>query len=288
MYIKKPEWLKVKISLNKNSSEINNLLKDLNLNTVCDEALCPNRGECFCKGTATFMILGKNCTRNCRFCNVTKSKPEPVNEDEPRNLAKAVEILKLKYVVITSVTRDDLEDGGASQFVKVIREIRKLNKGVTIEVLIPDFKGNEEALKAVMDEKPDILNHNVETVPNLYSTVRPMAIYKRSLKVLENAKQINKSILTKSGIMLGLGETKDEVVALMRDLREVDCDILTIGQYLQPSKLHHEVVEYVHPDVFKEYENIGKGLGFKYIASAPLVRSSYNAKDVFKTIYGTK
>lgn len=286
MYVRKPEWLKVKLVRNHNSIEVENLLKDLELNTVCEHALCPNRGECFHKGTATFMILGRNCTRNCTFCNVTKSKPEPVNEKEPENLAKAVDRLGLKHVVVTSVTRDDLEDGGAGHFAKVIKEVKNLNKNVTIEVLIPDFQGNEKALKLVADEKPDIINHNVETVPDLYPGVRPRAIYQRSLKVLENVKKLDNSILTKSGIMLGLGETKQQVVSLMKDLRKVDCDIFTIGQYLQPSKKHHDVVEYVHPDVFEEYRKIGERLGFKYVASAPLVRSSYNAVEVFNKIKG--
>ncbi|WP_032121223.1 lipoyl synthase [Clostridium amazonitimonense] len=282
MYIRKPEWLKVKLVGNSTSFGVEHLLKELNLNTVCGEALCPNRMECFHKGTATFMILGKNCTRNCTFCNVTKNKPEPVNKKEPENLAKAVEKLQLKHVVVTSVTRDDLADGGASHFVNVINEVKKLNNSVTIEVLIPDFQGNKEWLKLVVDAKPDIINHNVETVPSLYSTVRPRAIYTRSLKLLEDVKNMDKSRITKSGIMLGLGEKKEEVVELMKDLRGVQCDILTIGQYLQPSEKHHEVIEYVHPDIFEEYGEIGRKLGFKYVASSPLVRSSYNAQDVFK------
>lgn len=284
MYIRKPDWLKVKIVRNHNSVEVENLLKDLNLNTVCEEGLCPNRGECFHKGTATFMILGKNCTRNCTFCNVTKAKPEPVNPDEPKNLAKAVDRLNLKHVVVTSVTRDDLEDGGALHFAKVIREIKNLNKGVTIEVLIPDLQGNKEALKLIVDEKPEIINHNVETVPDLYKGVRPRAVYKRSLEVLENVKKIDSSILTKSGIMLGLGETEEQVISLMHDLLNVGCDIFTMGQYLQPSRKHHDVVEYVHPDTFKRYGKIAEDLGFKYVASAPLVRSSYNAMEAFEKI----
>lgn len=284
MYVRKPEWLKIKIASNQKSSEVQNLLNDLHLNTVCDNALCPNRGECFLKGTATFMILGRNCTRNCRFCNVTKSKPEPVNEMEPVNLAKAVDRLNLKHVVVTSVTRDDLKDGGAGHFAKVIKEVKNLKKNVTIEVLIPDFQGDKDALKLVVDEKPEIINHNVETVPQLYSEVRPKAIYERSLEVLENVKKMDNSILTKSGIMLGLGEKKEQVVSLMKDLRSVDCDIFTIGQYLQPSKAHHDVIEYVHPDTFNEYAKIGEELGFKYVAAGPLVRSSYNAIDVFEKI----
>lgn len=284
MEIRKPDWLKVKIRSGAESNTVNETLNRLSLNTVCKEANCPNLMECFSKKTATFMILGSQCTRNCKFCNVTKGKPEPIDEEEPMNVANAVNELGLKYVVITSVTRDDLNDGGAGHFVKVIESIKDINQNIIVEVLIPDFKGDELALEKVVNAKPEVINHNVETIPRLYSTVRPMAIYKRSLKLLENAKKMDKDILTKSGIMLGLGEKEEEVIELMKDLLKVDCDMLTIGQYLAPSKNHHPVIEYVHPTQFKKYEEIGMELGFKFVASAPLIRSSYHAAEVTNTI----
>lgn len=280
MYTKKPEWLRMKIQGSHISSEVNNILEELSLNTVCKEANCPNRMECFNRSTATFMILGSVCTRNCTFCNVTKGEPQEVDIDEPRKLAIAVDKLKLKHAVVTSVTRDDLEDGGANQFAEVVKEIRALNKGITVEILIPDFGGDPEALAKVIAVKPDIINHNVETVPELYPTVRPKAIYKRSLELLDRVKKADPSILTKSGIMLGLGETEEGVVNVMKDLRSVNCDILTIGQYLAPSSKHHPVIEYVHPDIYEKYKDIGMELGFKYVASSPLVRSSYHAEEV--------
>lgn len=282
MYKRKPEWLRVKIRGGEISGDVNEILEKYSLNTVCTEANCPNRMECYNKRTATFMILGKNCTRNCTFCNVTKEKPEVVDANEPVNVAKAVEKLNLKHSVITSVTRDDLEDGGAAHFAEVVKEIRKLNKGVTIEVLIPDFKGDKQSLKKVVDVKPDVINHNVETAPSLYKEVRPMAIYERSLELLANVKNMDDSILTKSGFMLGLGENEEDILGVLKDLREVKCDIVTIGQYLAPSSKHHPVVEYIHPDVFEKYKTIALDMGFKYVSSGPLVRSSYYAEEVFK------
>lgn len=282
MYKRKPEWLRVKIKGGEMSGNVHEILEKYSLNTVCTEANCPNRMECYNKRTATFMILGKNCTRNCKFCNVTKEKPEEVDSNEPANVAKAVEKLNLKHSVITSVTRDDLEDGGAAHFAEVVKEIRKLNRNVTVEVLIPDFKGDKQALKQVVDVKPDVINHNVETAPALYEKVRPMAIYERSLELLSNVKNMDDSILTKSGFMLGLGETEEDVVSILKDLREVKCDIVTIGQYLAPSSKHHPVIEYVHPDIFKKYETIALDMGFKFVSSGPLVRSSYYAEEVFK------
>lgn len=282
MYERKPEWLRVRIRGGEMSGTVHEVLKKYSLNTVCTEANCPNRMECYNKRTATFMILGKNCTRNCTFCNVTKKEPEAVDVNEPVNVAKAVEKLNLKHAVITSVTRDDLKDGGSAHFAEVIKEIRKLNKGVTIEVLIPDFNGDEQALKNVVVAKPDVINHNVETAPSLYKKVRPMAIYKRSLELLANVKAMDNSILTKSGFMLGLGETEEDVIGILKDLRDVKCDIVTIGQYLAPSSKHHPIIEYVHPDIFKKYETIGLGMGFKHVASAPLVRSSYHAGEIFE------
>ena len=282
MYQRKPEWLRVKIRGGESSDTVHKILKEHSLNTVCREANCPNRCECFSKRTATFMVLGRNCTRNCTFCNVTKEKPEIVDEKEPFNIAQAVNKLDLKHAVITSVTRDDIADGGASHFAKIVEEIRKLNKGVTIEVLIPDFRGDEEALKKVVDSKPDVINHNVETAPSLYKEVRPMAVYERSLELLAKVKKMDNSILTKSGFMLGLGETEEDVISILKDLKDIGCDIITIGQYLAPSSKHHPVIDYIHPDTFKKYENIALDMGFKHVSSGLLVRSSYYAEKVFE------
>ena len=282
MHKKKPDWLKIKIELNSNLKSVQALTNSLKLNTVCNEASCPNRVECFNRKTATFMILGSVCTRNCRFCNITPGTPETVDKLEPLHIAEAVGKLGLKHAVITQVTRDDLKDGGASHFAEVITEIKRLNTSTTVEVLISDLKGNIDDLTTILNAKPEILNHNVETVPNLYKTVRPQAIYKRSLDILSKSKEIDSNILTKSGFMVGLGETEEEVVSLLKDLREVGCDIVTIGQYLAPTKDHLDVVEYVHPNVFDKYRDIAYELGFKYVASAPLVRSSYNASKVLE------
>ena len=281
--MQKPEWLKIKANATK-TREVTEMLRSLNLHSVCEEANCPNRMECFEKKTATFMILGKHCTRNCTFCNVDKQKPGQVDENEPLNIAEAIKKMGMKHVVITSVTRDDLPDGGAGHFAKVIREIGNLNQGITVEVLIPDFQGDEEALKKVIDEKPDILNHNIETIPRLYPEVRPKAVYERSLELLQKAKQIDPKTITKSGIMVGLGETFDEVIQTFKDLRAVGCDLLTVGQYLAPSKQHHEVVEYIHPDTFAAYKAQALELGFKYVASDPFVRSSYNAFEAMNSL----
>jgi lipoic acid synthetase len=280
--VPKPEWLRVKAHSISGLETVENMLKELHLNTVCDEAACPNRGECFGRKTATFMILGSVCTRQCTFCNVSKGKSQQVNENEPKNVAQAVKALSLKHTVITSVTRDDLPDGGAGHFVKVINAIRDTTPGVTIEVLIPDFQGDEDALKKVVDAHPDIINHNIETVPTLYKEVRPQADYQRSLDVLKNVKRMDRTINTKSGIMLGLGEKEEQVLSVLRDLREVDCDFLTIGQYLAPSAKHHPIVEYIHPDQFKAYEKEAYQMGFLYVASGPLVRSSYMAEQALK------
>ncbi len=277
--IKKPDWLKIKLRGGQELNSVHKTLNALSLNTVCQEAKCPNLMECFSKKTATFMILGKNCTRNCKFCNVTKAPVEPVNPEEPQNVANAVKELGLKYVVITSVTRDDLPDGGAGHFVKVIDSIKNVDEKIIVEVLIPDFQGNKNALAKVIKAKPEVINHNVETIPRLYSTVRPMAMYERSLEVLKNVKEMDRDILTKSGIMVGLGEEVEEVVELFKDLRKVNCDMLTIGQYLPPSKEHLPVSEYIHPDIFGKYKEIALDMGFEFVASGPLVRSSYNANE---------
>ncbi|KJS87720.1 MAG: lipoyl synthase [Peptococcaceae bacterium BICA1-8] len=281
MNARKPSWLKIKLKDASKLIEVKKMLDRLSLHTVCEEANCPNVIECFGRKTATFMILGRICTRNCTFCNVGKGEVEEVDFEEPYRVASAVQELNLKHVVITSVTRDDLSDGGADHFVRVIEKIRELENKVTIEVLIPDFQGDGDALLKVIKGRPDILNHNIETVPRLYSSVRPQANYLRSLKLLENAKQIDDAIYTKSGIMLGLGEKEEEVVNVMKDLRNIGCDVLTIGQYLAPSKNHHPVIEYIEPVIFEKYKEIGYELGFKYVASGPLVRSSYHADEFF-------
>jgi lipoyl synthase len=274
--MKKPDWLKVKLHPTA-QDEMQSLLRSLSLNTVCEGAACPNLGECFKNKTATFMILGSNCTRNCTFCTVDKKQTTPVDDNEPENVAIAAKKLGLKHTVVTSVTRDDLQDGGAAHFAKTIIALKKHMPNSTVEVLIPDFKGDIDALKIVLDAKPDILNHNIETVPSLYDKVRPMAIYTRSIQLIENVKKIDDSIYTKSGIMVGFGETKSQVLDVMDDLLSVKCDILTIGQYLRPSKQHIEVFEYVTPEMFEKYKCIGLEKGFKYVASGPFVRSSYNA-----------
>jgi lipoic acid synthetase len=275
--LRKPEWLKIKIRSGPDKLRVESVLERLTLHTVCEEAGCPNRMECFSRQTATFMILGKYCTRNCSFCNVENGLPEPVNPGEPGRVAAAVKELGLKHVVVTSVTRDDLPDGGAGHFAAVISGVRNQNPEVTIEVLIPDFQGNLRALKQVIAARPEIINHNIETVPRLYSEVRPQSVYQRSLNLLANIKEQGDSILTKSGIMLGLGETEPEIISALKDLRRVNCDFLTIGQYLAPSAKHHPVVSYIHPDVFKKYHTIGLEFGFKAVFAGPLVRSSYQA-----------
>jgi len=279
-----PQWLKTGILHGKTLLKTEGLLEQYGLNTICTSAKCPNRGECYAKSTATFLIMGDTCTRNCRFCAVQKGIPKSLESEEPKKIAEVVKGLGLKYVVITSVTRDDLEDGGASHFARVIREIRWENPEVKVEVLIPDFQGSAEALKIVLDARPDVLNHNLETVPRLYRTVRPKADYKRSLQILLMSKVINPKIPTKSGLMLGLGESKEEIIEVMEDLRKIECDFLTLGQYLAPSKNHLPIKRYVLPEEFEMLKEIALKLGFKGVASGPLVRSSYKASELFKTI----
>lgn len=282
-----PPWIKKRAPKEEILQEMKHLLRSLSLHTVCEEARCPNIGECFAKKTATFMILGNRCTRNCRFCVVEKGNPLPLDFSQPENVGRAVNRLSLRYVVITSVTRDDLPDGGARQFTRTIKEIRRIDKdGIRIEILIPDFKGSLSSLKAVIGAKPDVLNHNLETVPRLYETVRPKADYLRSLELLRQSKEMNSGIYTKSGLMVGLGESFGEVVEVMKDLREIGCDILTIGQYLRPSPEHLEVKEFVEPRKFKKYEKIGRSLGFSCVAASPFVRSSYQAKEALEKIKG--
>lgn len=279
----KPDFLKIDMAdLNKKTKEIKNLLKQNKLHTVCQEASCPNQLECFSNKTATFMILGTQCTRNCRFCDVDHGNPLPPDQNEPSNLVKAVKIMGLKHIVVTSVTRDDLEDYGSGHFVRVINELKKEVPDTTVEVLIPDFIGDFDAIKRVVDAKPDVINHNIETIRRLYEGFRDHADLDRSIKVLKTVKELDPSILTKTGIMVGIGEEVSEVQSLMKELREVDCDIMTIGQYLQPSKEHVDVVEYVSLEKYEKYKQIGKDLGFKYIAAGPMVRSSYQAYKQFK------
>jgi len=279
---------KVKSPLTPEVTKMKSMLRMLNLHTVCEEASCPNIGECFGKKTATFMIMGDTCTRACPYCDVVHGKPKPLDMDEPINVAKAVRILNLKHVVITSVNRDDIVDGGASHFAKVIEKIKEEKPDCTVEVLIPDFLGKKESLKTVVKAKPDIINHNVETVPSLYPKVRHRGDYKRSLKIISWIKDMDDSIFSKSGIMVGLGEEKEEVFKVMEDLIKHNCDIFTVGQYLQPSKKHIPVKKYYTEEEFKEFEKTGYQMGFKEVYSGILVRSSYNAENVFNKIKSMK
>jgi lipoic acid synthetase len=272
---RRPEWLKVKLPTGKNYVEVRNLMRNNKLNTVCEEARCPNLAECWNHRTATFMILGDTCTRSCGFCNIKVGLPTELDLDEPRRVAEAVNNLQLRHVVITSVNRDELQDGGASIFTELNRLIRQTTPDCTIEILIPDFKGMEDAFEIIMQNPPDILNHNLETVPRMYHVVRPQAKYQRSLDLIKWFH--NRGLKTKSGIMVGIGETKEEVVELMKDLVAHHCDILTIGQYLQPTGNHLPVHRFVTPEEFAFYKSEGLKLGFKIVESAPLVRSSYHA-----------
>ncbi len=285
----KPAWLRKRIGIDTlNAIRVEHILKDESLHTVCESALCPNISECYNQGTATFLILGDICTRNCRFCAIKKGKPKPVDPEEPKKIARAVELLGLKYVVITSVTRDDLPKGGAEEFRDTILEIRKINREIKIEVLIPDFRGEKDALFEVLSAFPDVLNHNIETVPSLYPTVRPMADFKRSLDILYWTKEYDSGIITKSGIMVGLGETERELCNTFKMLVDAGCDILTIGQYLQPTKEHLPVKEYVTPERFKDIEELAYRAGLKYVVSGPFVRSSYFAHKGYEKILEVK
>lgn len=279
----RPPWLTVTAPPPETVDRMHYLLKLRKLNTVCDSACCPNLYDCYSRGTATFLILGRICTRDCAFCAVPGGRPEEPEAGEPKNIAKIVRHLGLKHVVITSVTRDDLPDGGAGQFVKTINEVRRLCPGTSVEVLIPDFKGSPEAVGMVVGAGPDVIGHNLETVPGLYGKVRHQASYARSLEVLAAVKQINKNIRTKSGIMLGLGEKEGELVQVLRDLRRVRCDYLTLGQYLRPTAEHCEVAEYVPPEKFDRYRDIALEMGFARVISAPLARSSYHADEMLKS-----
>jgi lipoyl synthase len=277
-YLRKPDWIRVRLGGSSEVERIKKVLRSRNLFTVCEEASCPNLGECFSGGTATFMIMGEICTRRCPFCDVGHGKPLPLDSDEPVNLAEAIAEMRLRYVVVTSVDRDDLRDGGAQHFADCIRETRQRVPSIQIEILTPDFRGRmEPALDILSETPPDVFNHNLETIPRLYREARPGANYQWSLKLLKEYKARNPGVLTKSGLMVGMGETLDEMKAVFDDMREHDIEMLTVGQYLQPSKEHFPIQRYVHPDEFKEYEDYAYSIGFTHVASGPLVRSSYHA-----------
>jgi lipoic acid synthetase len=281
---RRPPWLRVRAPTGENYHWLKRLMRAKELHTVCEEAHCPNIGECWSHRTATFLILGDTCTRNCRFCNVRTGRPAPLDPEEPEHVAQAVQAMDLKHAVITSVDRDDLPDGGAAVFAAVVRRIRALQPECTVEVLIPDFRGRIEPLKMVMDVQPDILNHNVETVPRLFRAVQPQCRYDWSLAVLRNAKELWPEAVTKSGLMVGLGENVDEVLEVMRDLRELGVDILTIGQYLQPTKNHIPIDRYYTPEEFEAFRERGYEMGFRWVESSPLVRSSYHAAMQMETL----
>ena len=277
-YIPKPDWIRIRVGASKEVSRIKNLVRENHLSTVCEEANCPNLNECFSGGTATFMVMGDICTRRCPFCDVAHGKPKPLDADEPANLARTVAAMQLKYVVITSVDRDDLRDGGAAHFANCVREVREASPGIKVEILTPDFRGRmEPALESLASCPPDVFNHNLETVPRLYLEARPGANYEWSLRLLQEFGKAQPGVPTKSGLMVGMGETRDELFQVMRDLRSHGVTMLTVGQYLQPSKDHLPVKRYVHPDEFAEYEAFATEIGFEHAACGPLVRSSYHA-----------
>lgn len=283
-----PEWLTIRLPRPDTINEVQAMMRGKNLHTVCESARCPNLPECWSKKTATFMILGDTCTRSCGFCAIKVGKGLEVDPFEPLNVAKATKELGLKHVVVTSVARDDLKDQGAGQFAKTISALHRELPDVIVEILTPDFKGNEECIRTVCAAEPEIYNHNIETVERLHTIVRPQAKYPRTMRVLEMVKEIDPKIYTKSGLMLGLGETKDEVVRTLEDLRRIGVDAITIGQYLRPTMKHLPVHEYIHPDVFKEYEVIGEEMGFAFVASGPFIRSSYNAIAFSEKVMGER
>lgn len=273
----KPDWLKVKLPTGAGYKNVKSLIDEHDLHTVCESAACPNRGECWSQSTATFMILGNICTRSCGFCNVITGKPTELDLDEPRRVAQAVSKLNLKYAVITSVNRDELKDGGAAVWAETIREVRAASPETQIEVLIPDFCGNLDALQTVLDARPDVLNHNIETVPRLYLQVRPQGKFERTLELLRRAKDFG--MTTKSGLMMGLGETDEEVIEVLKEWRKVEVDLVTLGQYMQPTPNHLPVARWVHPDIFQRMYDVGMEMGFTNVFSGPLVRSSYHAAE---------
>lgn len=277
-----PPWIRVKIPAAGPLRRVESTLRNLSLNTVCESALCPNRGSCFGRGTATFMILGSVCTRNCPFCAVPKGRPEPLDESEPERVAEAVRLLELKHVVITSVDRDDLPDKGAGHFATTVKAIRRSKPDATIELLVPDFCGSKKSIDLVLEAKPTILNHNLETVRRLHPIIKPKSDYHRSLWLLKYVKEKASGVLTKSGLMVGLGETDEEVLEAMRDIRETGCDIITIGQYLKPPNSRLEVKRYVKPETFERFKEAAEQMGFASVASAPLVRSSFNAAEILE------
>lgn len=281
MHTRLPEYLKRPIIDTDTTRQVRRTLKENCLNTVCENARCPNKNECYTKNTATFLIMGKNCTRNCKYCNITCAKPDPLDFSEPTHIAKAIKGLGLKYAVITSVTRDDLEDGGAGHFAQCIKEIRKISADIKIEILTPDFKNNKTALNTIINAKPDVFNHNIETVKEIFKTARPQGNYESSLEVLSYIKQ-NSNITTKSGLMIGLGETYNQIKTTMNDLKNAGCDILTIGQYIQPSKMHLPVAKYYTPEEYDTLKQMAKEAGFSHFQIGPLVRSSYNASELIK------
>lgn len=283
---RRPEWLRVPLRTGEEYHRLKRLMRAKQLHTVCEEANCPNIGECWSHRTATFLILGDTCTRHCRFCNVRSGRPGPPDPKEPRRVAEAVRAMDLRHAVITSVTRDDLADGGASIFAAVVHEIRALQPGCTVEVLIPDFQGELEPLRTVLDARPDILNHNVETVPRLFPRVQPRNRYDWSLLILAEAKRLEPEVLTKSGLMVGMGETVEEVLAVMADLREADVDILTVGQYLQPTRRHLPIARYYAPEEFEMFRERGLEMGFRWVESGPLVRSSFHAEAQMRLLRG--
>jgi lipoic acid synthetase len=277
--LRKPEWLKVKNPLGLHNTK--RILRSHRVSTVCEEARCPNMGKCFSRPTATFMILGSKCTRNCGFCSVKSSIPEFLDPEEPERVALAAKEMGLRHVVITSVTRDDLSDGGAGHFAKTVYSVRRYLPGTKVEILTPDFKGNINSLDTALNSMPDVFNHNVETVPRLYPVVRPLADYRRSLYILEYVKKADSEMCTKSGLMLGLGERLDEVIDVLKELKSTGCDIITIGQYLRPSRFNLPVIEYIRPEIFERLRLTAVSMGFRYVASAPFVRSSMNAEEMY-------
>ena len=280
-----PEWLKKNLAAGQEAARTDTLLRGLGLHTICESGRCPNRDECYSQRTATFMLMGDVCTRSCRFCSVATGRPEVLDPDEPRRVAEAARLLGLKHVVVTSVNRDDLEDEGAGHFARVIREIRKVSPDIIIEILTPDFKRTQKsAVEVILEARPDIFNHNTETVPRLYKRVRPQADYEATLQIFREIKNRSRHVLTKSGLMLGLGETKREVLEVLRNLREAGCEILTLGQYLQSSALGLPVEEYIHPRTFEEYREEALPMGFQWVESAPFVRSSFHAKESFEAL----